>query len=133
MIGLDTNVLLRYLLQDDEAQGEKASRAISQAASRNEPLLISLVVLCEAVWVLESAYGYRKARLISVLDELLETGGFEIAQRDIVREALDDYRASKADFADCLIGRTNESQGCDHTLTFERPLKALETFRVLLA
>ena len=131
MIGLDTNVLLRYLLQDDEAQGEKASRAISQAASRNEPLLISLVVLCEAVWVLESAYGYRKARLISVLDELLETGGFEIAQRDIVREALDDYRASKADFADCLIGRTNESQGCDHTLTFERPLKALETFRVL--
>jgi predicted nucleic-acid-binding protein len=131
MIGLDTNVLLRYLLQDDEVQGEKASRAISQAASRNEPLLISLVVLCEAVWVLESAYGYRKARLIRVLDELLETGGLEIAQRDIVREALDDYRASKADFADCLIGRTNESQGCDHTLTFERPLKALETFRVL--
>ena len=131
MIGLDINVLLRYLLQDDQVQGEKASRAISQAAARNEPLFISLVVLCAAVWVLESAYGYRKAQLVGVLDELLETGGFEIAQHDIVRAALDDYRASKADFADCLIGRTNKSQGCHHTLTFERPLKALETFRVL--
>ena len=131
MIGLDTNVLLRYLLQDNEVQGEKASRAISQAAVRNESLFISLVVLCEAVWVLESAYRYRKTRLVGVLDELLETGGFEIAERDVVRTALDDYRASNADFADCLIGRTNQSQGCHHTFTFERPLKALETFRVL--
>lgn len=131
MIGLDTNVLLRYLLQDDEVQGERASRAISQAATRNEPLFISLVVLCEAVWVLESAYGYRKVELGGVLGELLETSGFEIEQRDIVRAALEDYRASKADFADCLIGRTNATHGCRHTLTFERSLKALDAFRVL--
>jgi predicted nucleic-acid-binding protein len=131
MIGLDTNVLLRYLLQDDEVQGEKASRAISRAAARNEPLFISVVVLCEAVWVLESAYGYRKAELVGVLDEILQTGGFEIEQRDLVRTTLDDYRASKSDFADCWIGRTNEAHGCGHTVTFERALKTLETFRVL--
>lgn len=131
MIGLDTNVLLRYLLHDDEVQGEKASRAIGQAAARNEPLFISVLVLCEAVWVLESGYGYRKADLVGVLDELLETGGFEIEQHDLVRSALDDYRANKADFADCWIGRVNEAHHCGHTLTFERALKTLETFRVL--
>ena len=131
MIGLDTNVLLRYLLQDDEVQGEKASRAIGRAAARNEPLFISVVVLCEAVWVLESAYGYRKAEIVGVLDELLETGGFEIEQRDLVRTSLGDYRSNKADFADCWIGRTSEAHGCGQTLTFERALKALGTFRVL--
>lgn len=131
MIGLDTNVILRYLLQDDEVQGEKASRAIGQAAARNEPLFVSIVVLCEALWVLESAYDYHKPERVTVLDQLLETNGFEIEQRDLVRAALDDYRASKADFSDCLIGRTNEAHGCRHTLTFERPLKALDTFRVL--
>ena len=131
MIGLDTNILLRYLLQDDEAQGERASRAIGQAERRNEQLFISAVVLCEVVWVLESLYGYRKAALLEVLDQLLETSGFEIEQRDRVHAALDDYRATKADFADCLIGRTNEAHGCRETLTFERSLKALDTFRVL--
>ena len=131
MIGLDTNVLLRYLLQDDEVQGEKASRAIRQAAARHESLFISVVVLCEAVWVLESAYKHRKAEIVGVLDELLETSGFEIEDRDLVRAALGDYRANKADFADCWIGRTNEAHRCRHTLAFERSLKTLETFRVL--
>ena len=131
MIGLDTNVLLRFLLQDDEVQGENASRAIGQAAARNEPLFVGLVVLCESVWVLESVYRYRKPELVGVLDELLATGGFEIEQRDVVRAALGDYRASRAGFADCVIGRTNESHGCRQSLTFERSLKALDTFRVL--
>jgi len=131
MIGLDTNVLLRYLLQDDEVQGEKAARAIGQAAARKETLFISVVVLCKAVWVLESGYGYRKADIVGVLDELFETGGFEIEQRDLVRLALDDYRANKADFADCWIGRTNEAHHCRHTMTFDRTLNTVETFRVL--
>lgn len=130
MIGLDTNVLLRYLLQDDEAQGERAARAIGHAAARNEPLFVSLVVLCEMVWVLESAYRHRKVEIVAVLDELLATGGFEIERRDVVRAALDDFRATKADFADAVIGRTNQVHGCRQSLTFERSLKALGTFRV---
>ena len=131
MIGLDTNVLLRYLLQDDEVQGERASRAISQASVQRKTLFINVIVLCEAVWVLESVYGYRKPKLIEILDRLLETSGFEIDQHDLVRRAVDDYRTHKADFADCLIGRSNEAHSCEHTLTFERPLKSLGTFRVL--
>jgi predicted nucleic-acid-binding protein len=94
-------------------------------------LFVSLVVLCEMVWVLESAYRHRKVEIVAVLDELLATGGFEIERRDVVRAALDDFRATKADFADAVIGRTNQVHGCHQSLTFERSLKALETFRVL--
>jgi len=110
---------------------ESLSRDQSDRHPGNEPLFVSIVVLCEVLWVLEAAYEYHKAELVTVLDQLLETNGVEIEQRDLVRAALDDYRANKADFSDCLIGRTNEAHGCRHTLTFERPLKALDTFRVL--
>lgn len=131
MTGLDTNVLLRFLLKDDELQGERASKAIRQAVARSEPVFVGVIVLCEVVWVLASRYGYRKPQLLGLLEEFLGTSRFEIERRDLVRKALDDYRANKADFADCLIGRTNEACGCQHTLTFERPLKSLDTFRVL--
>lgn len=131
MTGLDTNVLLRFLLKDDELQGERASKAIRQAVARNEPVFVGVIVLCEVVWVLASRYGYRKPQLLGLLEEFLGTSRFEIERRDLVRKALDDYRANKVDFADCLIGRTNEACGCQHTLTFKRPLKSLDTFRVL--
>ena len=131
MIGLDTNVLLRYLIQDDEAQGGKASRAIRQAASRSEPIFIGLIVLCEMFWVLESAYGYRKATLVELLEQLLDTSRFEIEQRDAVRAALADYRSRNCDFSDCVIGRTNHAADCRETITFDRSLKPLGTFRVL--
>ena len=132
MIGLDTNVLLRYLLQDDEIQGERASRAIQQSAARNESLLISAIVLCEALWVLERSYGYNRAALGGVVDALLDTKGFEIEHRAQVREALDDFRMStRADFSDCLIGRIHDDLGCRQTLTFDRSLRSVGGFRVL--
>lgn len=131
MIGLDTNVLLRFLVKDDAAQGERSARAIRQAAVRREPVFVGTIVLCEMVWVLTSRYGYGKPDIVRVLTDILDADGFEIAERDVVRAAVDDYRAHKADFADCLIGRTNQAAGCRETWTFERRLKALETFRML--
>ena len=131
MIGLDTNVLLRYLIKDDEAQGDRAARVIRQAAVRGEPGGIGPVVLCEMVWVLESRYGYAKPEIVRTLTAILEADGFDIANRNVVRAAIDDYRTHKADFADCLIGRTNEAAGCRDTVTFDRRLKPIETFRVL--
>jgi predicted nucleic-acid-binding protein len=131
VIGLDTNVLLRYLLQDDELQGARAARAISQAAVRNEPLLVSAIVLCEALWVLERSYGYDRPALGRVVDALLDTRGFELEHRAQVREALDDFRMSRADFSDCLIGRIHDTLGCRQTLTFDRALRSVGGFRVL--
>jgi predicted nucleic-acid-binding protein len=131
VIGLDTNVLLRYLLQDDELQGTRAAKAISQAAVRNEPLLVSAIVLCEALWVLERSYGYDRNALGHVVDALLDTRGFELEHRAQVREALDDFRMSRADFSDCLIGRIHDTLGCRQTLTFDRALRSVGGFRVL--
>jgi predicted nucleic-acid-binding protein len=131
VIGLDTNVLLRFLVKDDEAQGNRSARAIRQASARGESIFIGPIVLCEMVWVLTSRYGCAKPEVVRALTDILDADGFEIADRDTVRAAVDDYRAHKADFADCLIGRANQAAGCRETLTFERRLKALESFRVL--
>jgi predicted nucleic-acid-binding protein len=131
MIGLDTNVLLRYLIKDDEAQGGRSARVIRQAAVRGEPVFIGPVVLCEMVWVLESRYGYPKTEIVRALTAVLDADGFDVADRNVVRSAVNDYRTHKADFADCLIGRTNEAAGCRETVTFERKLKAVGTFRVV--
>jgi predicted nucleic-acid-binding protein len=88
-------------------------------------------MICRMVWVLASSYGYGRPQIARALTDILDADGFEIADRDVVRAAVGDDRAHKADFADCLIGRTNQALGCRETLTFDRRLKAVETFRVL--
>jgi predicted nucleic-acid-binding protein len=132
MIGLDTNVLVRYLVQDDPVQSRRAERAIAAAAGAGERLFLGIIVLCELVWVLETAYGYAQGEIQGALEQILLTDQFEIEESDDVWLALGDYRTSGADFADALIGRRNLGAGCARTLTFDRSLKPLETFQVLL-
>lgn len=131
MKGLDTNVLVRYLVKDDIQQAEKASAFIRKAISEGEALFINHIVLCELVWVLESAYGFPKREIADVLEKLLMTRQFEIESRDIVRQAVSDYRHGKGDVADYLIGRLNHARGCDETITFDRALKPTSHFVVL--
>jgi predicted nucleic-acid-binding protein len=131
MIGLDTNVLVRYLVQDDRVQARQASKAIAGAAAGGERLFVGVIVLCELVWVLETAYGYARTEIQDTLERMLLTDQFEIEDSDQVWLALGDYRSSGADFADALIGRHNVAVGCGQTLTFDRSLRALEAFRVL--
>jgi predicted nucleic-acid-binding protein len=130
MIGLDTNLLVRYLTRDDPRQFAKARTFIEQAASREERLLINTVVLCELSWVLDSAYGYTRAEIADVLERILATAQFEIEHAHESRMALADFKSTKADFADALIGRVNRLHGATRTATFDRDLKALETFDV---
>jgi predicted nucleic-acid-binding protein len=131
MIGLDTNVIIRYVTQDEPRQAKIAERAIEQAVSRGEKLLVQPIILCELVWVLESAYGYQKNAIIPVLEQILRTARFEIVDKDIVRRALDDFKEDGADFADYLIGRANERDGVQTTLTFDKSLKGCRQFTVL--
>jgi predicted nucleic-acid-binding protein len=131
--GLDTNVLVRYLAQDDLRQAAVASREIEGAARRGEKLLLQPIVFCELVWVLGSAYGLRKPELLAVLERILRTAQFEVAEKDIVWRSLADYRAGKGDFADYYLARSNESAGAAVTLTFDRALKGNPRFRVLSA
>ncbi len=131
MIGLDTNLLIRYLTNDDRAQYAKAKRLIDEAVERDERLLINGVVLCEVTWVLETAYEYSRAEIADVLDRIFDTAQFEIERAPEARQALDDFRSTKVGFADALIGRINRTLGATKSMTFDRDLKALETFAVL--
>ncbi len=131
MIGLDTNLLIRYLTNDDRAQYAKAKRLIDEAVDRDVRLLINGVVLCEVTWVLETAYEYSRAEIADVLDRIFDTAQFEIERAPEARQALDDFRSTKVGFADALIGRINRTLGATKSMTFDRDLKALETFAVL--
>ncbi len=127
MIGLDTNVLLRYLLRGDPAQAARADREIE----RGERFLIDGIVLCEVVWVLEVGYGLSRGDVAAALERILGTAQFEIEAKDLALAALDDFRGSTADFSDCLIGRRNRAAGAEETVTFDRSLKGLPGFRLL--
>ena len=131
MTGLDTNILVRYLTQDEPAQAKKASAIIEEAATKGEKLLIHPVVLCELVWVLETAYDYGRREVATTLDRILRTAQFEVSDKETVWSAWADYRAGKADFADYLIGRANGRLGATHTVTFDLALKGHRQFRVL--
>lgn len=101
------------------------------AARAGDHLFLSTIVVCELVWVLESAYEFPRHEIEDTLEKILLTGQFEVEDRDAAWLALTDYRASSADFADALIGRRNLRSGCETTLTFNRSLKALDAFRVI--
>ena len=131
MIGLDTNLLIRYLTKDDTSQYTKVKRLIEEAVERDERLLINCAVLCELTWVLDTAYEYSRAEIADALERILETAQFDIERAHEARQALGDFRSTKAGFADALIGRVNRALGAKQTLTFDRDLKALDTFAVL--
>ena len=131
MIGLDTNVLVRFLTQDDAAQARKAAAVIERGAAEGEVFYLTTVVLCELAWVLESAYGLSRAEIGTTLERILRTAQFRFEQKDVLWAALGEYRRRKADFADCLIGELAVLAGCSSTLTFVRGLEENVRFQVL--
>ncbi len=131
MLGIDTNVLVRFLVRDDEAQFEKASRLIRREVSAGEDLLVSLMVLLETEWVLRSRYDLGKAEIFSAISGLLEAKQVYFEDEASVEEALYVWKDGAADFADCLIGSHNRRLGCRATVTFDARALKLPTFRVL--
>lgn len=131
MKGLDTNVLVRYLVRDDRNQSEKASAYIHRTTSAGKSCYINQTVMAELVWVLESAYDYSRQEISGVLEKLLITKQFEIEGKDVVNLAVHDYHNGRGDFADYLIGRLNRSKGCDTTATFDQALNSSRLFTVL--
>lgn len=131
MIGLDTNVLVRHLVQDDPAQSRAATQVITERCTHDEPGFINRIVLCELVWVLESAYGYSKDTIVVVLDKVLRTSQLKIEDTQSAWMAFRMYQKGKADFSDCLLGATNQISGCDTTVTFDRAANKLDAFQLL--
>ena len=120
MIGLDTNVLLRYIVQDDAAQAESAAKLIETRCTTEHPGYVDAIVLCEMVWVLDRGYGYVKEHILSVLWQLLSTAEIAIETPDVTWAAVQAYEKGSAGFADYLIGARNQAAGCQTTFTFDK-------------
>jgi predicted nucleic-acid-binding protein len=118
MIGLDSNVLVRYIMQDDAKQAAKAA-ALVESLTVEVPGFVSLVSVVELGWVLSSSYGLTRQQVAQTLDLLLRTKQMVVDRADQVLSALRVFKGGTADFADCLIERTAASAGCDRTMTFD--------------
>lgn len=135
MIGLDTNVLVRYLAQDEPKQAAAATRLIDKELSVAAPGFISLLVLAELCWVLKRLYGASPVELRTTVQDLLRVPQLRIERRDVVQAALGSDKAgkgSKAGFVDALIAQVARSEGCKHTVSFDKAA-VREAGMVLLA
>jgi predicted nucleic-acid-binding protein len=119
VLGIDTNVFVRYLVRDDPQQFEKARRLIKRESDRNEPVLVSLLVLLETEWVLRSRYGLSKPEILSAFSAMLDVTDLTIEDEPSVEHALYSWKDSGAEFADCLIDARHRRLGCQATATFD--------------
>lgn len=122
MIALDTNVLVRFLVDDDAAQRERARRLLARALRDDERVLVSVIVACETVWVLSSAYSFTREQIAGVLDSLLRSPQLEFEHADDVRAALEAHRSGRGDFADYVIRERARRNGCEAVATFDKTL-----------
>ncbi len=118
MIGLDSNVLVRYLAQDDATQAARASRLIERELTERTPGFISLVVLVETCWVLKRLYGITPAEILETVRDLLDARQIVIENRSAVMRAL--ARLKSDDIADALIAEIAHQAGCSRVVTFDR-------------
>ena len=128
MIGLDTNVIVRLFVDDDPQQARSARRFVAVKCTPDDPGFIDRVALCELIWVLASVHGYGRASIADVIERLLENQDMQLEDHDLLRPALEEYRASNVEFADILIGHVNRARGCAATATFDRKAARLKGF-----
>ncbi len=122
MIALDTNVLVRFLVEDDVRQSEQAASLIERAVSSGDALFISEVVLCETVWVLSGSYRIGRARIVATLRDLLRARHLTFAASNMLARAIEAFANGKGDFADYLIRENARAAGCEQVATFDRAL-----------
>ena len=119
MIGLDTNVLVRYIMQDDVRQSPLATLLV-ESLSPQMPGFVALVTIVELAWVLSSAYQLDRSEIVEAFEALLRTKELIVDQAETVWKALRVFQGTNADFADCLIVRSASTAGCEKTMTFDR-------------
>lgn len=131
MIGLDTNVLVRYVVQDDPAQSAIATKLIETRLSQDSPGFVTAVTLCELVWVLTDCYAADRAKIGTVIEALLATRQIRVERADLAWRALRSWGATAADFSDALIGEIVADYDGEKTVTFDRKAAKLPGFELL--
>ena len=128
MLGIDTNVLVRFLVRDDQTQFEKARKLLKREVSNGRRVFINQLVLLETEWVLRSRYGLAKTLMLDTISGLLDAPDIQLEDEPAVEEALFIWSDANADFADCLIGARNRRLGCRATVTFDTKASKLSGF-----
>jgi predicted nucleic-acid-binding protein len=131
VIGLDTNVLIRYLAQDEPRQSAAATRLMEKTLSPENPGFVTLVTLCEVAWVLAGPYGSDKGRIHAVIEALLGTRQVEVESAELVWKALRAWEGSPADFSDALIGEVCAAKGARAVVTLDKAAAKLPSFELL--
>jgi predicted nucleic-acid-binding protein len=128
MIGLDTNVLVRYFTQDDPTQSPRATNLIERRLNEANPGFVSIVAMVETVWVLERAYGLADEELAAIIERLLQAPVLVIENEIEVFTALTALKEGRGDFADALLGELGRRAGCSVTFTFDQRASRLPHF-----
>lgn len=131
MIGLDTNVVVRYLAQDEPRQSAAATRLMEKQLSSENPGFITLVTMCEVAWVLAGPYRADRKRIREVVEALLGTRQIEVESAELVWKALRAWEGSPADFSDALIGEVCAAKGARAVVTFDKAAAKLPSFELL--
>ena len=129
MIGLDTNVVVRYLTQDDPRQSRRATQIFDHQLTTADPGFLSVVTMVETVWVLDRAYGFVGQEIAAAVELLLQTDVLLIESEQEVFTAMVALKQSRGSFADALIAALGAKAGCKHTLTFDQKALRLPGFR----
>jgi predicted nucleic-acid-binding protein len=131
MIGIDTNVLVRYLVQDDPVQSPAATKIIEHRLTEEEPGFISIVVMAETAWVLDRAYGLAGGEIAAAIERTLQADVLIVEHENEVFVAMTALKKAHGSFADALIGALAVKVGCSRTLTFDRKAAQLPGFELL--
>ena len=128
MIGLDTNIIVRYLTQDDPVQSPVATEIMEQRLSEDNPGFVSIVAVVETVWVLDRAYGLTPQEVAAAVERLLQADTLVVENEQDVFTAMIALKEERGSFADALIAALGARAGCEHTLTFDRKALRLPGF-----
>ena len=131
MIGLGTNVLVRYIVRDDDEQSEAATRLIESKCTADNPGLVSSIVMCELAWVLNRGYGYRRDMVGRVIRRILSVQELQVEDAEMAWQAVRLFEQRKADFADYLIGVSNRESKAEITYTFDRRAVESDLFKIV--
>jgi predicted nucleic-acid-binding protein len=128
VIGLDTNIVVRYLAQDDPVQSAKATQIFERRLTEEEPGFVSLVTMVETVWVLDTVYGLSTREIARAVEQMLQADTLVVQNEQEVFTAMIALKSGEGSFADALVGALGKWAGCGSTLTFDKKAGRLEGF-----
>ena len=131
MIGLDTNVLIRYLTQDDPVQSAKAVEILERRLTLKHPGYVSIVAMVETVWVLDRAYGLTRPEIAATIERLLQVEVLAVESEQQVFSAMIAFKRGLGSFSDALIAELGARAGCSRTFTFDRKAARIAGFELV--